>query len=61
MALRAMLGPALQAEMAVGAAEGEDTARKEQGQRGAHPRAGEHWTGSRDGAGTSTHEPGVMM
>lgn len=57
MPLRAMLGPALQAEMAVGAAEGEGMAREEQGQREAHPRDGEHCTGSRDGVGTRTHQP----
>lgn len=60
-ALRPTWGPALQAEMAHGAAGGEDTARKERGQRGACPRDGEHWTGSRYGVGTSTHESSVMM
>lgn len=49
----AMLGPALQAGITVGAAEGEGMARKEPGQGGACPRDGEHWKDSGYGVGTS--------
>lgn len=53
MPLRPTLGPALQAGITVGAAEGEGMARKEPGQGGACPRDGEHWKDSGYGVGTN--------